>query len=169
MNEEQNNFLLDEKLADRKMMGWLSGLIAVGVLAGSLSGSGADLDAEAWLIVIGVTTVIFGLGMGLAYLVFLRHMRIRMDEKRVWTHIPLQKDRSLEWKQIRTAAVVTLKNANYPAQIVLSVHEPQEALSRKRMVWKNPKRGEEMRIVFTDSRRAIIEQCLHMTLPELEL
>jgi hypothetical protein len=37
------------------------------------------------------------------------------------------------------------------------------------MVWKNPKRGEEMRIVFTDSRRAIIEQCLHMTLPELEL
>jgi len=151
------------------MMGWLAGLIAVGVLAGSLSGSGAELDAEAWLIVIAVTTVIFGLGMGLAYLLFLRHMRIRMDENRVWTHIPLQKDRSLEWKQIRTAAIVTLKKMNYPAQIVLSVHEPQEALTRKRMVWKNPKRGEEMRILLTDSRRAVVEQCLHMTLPEIEL
>lgn len=169
MKNEQNNYLLDEKLADRKLMGWLAGLIAAGVIAGSLSGSGAKLDAEAWLIVIGVTTVIFGLGMGLAYLVFLRHMRIRMDEKRVWTHIPLQKDRSLEWKQIRTAAIVTLKNANYPAQIVLSVHEPQEALTRKRMVWKNPKRGEELRILLTDSRRAAIEQCLHMTLPEIKL
>lgn len=169
MKNEQNNYLLDEKLADRKMMGWLAGLIAVGVLAGSLSGSGAKLDGETWLIVIGVTTVIFGLGMGLAYLVFLRHMRIRMDETRVWTHIPLQKDRSLEWKQIRTAAIVTLKNANYPAQIVLSIHEPQEALTRKRMVWKNPKRGEEMRILLTDSRRAVVEQCLHMTLPEIEL
>jgi len=169
MKNEQNNYLLDEKLADRKMMGWLAGLIAVGVLAGSLSGSGAELDAEAWLIVIAVTTVIFGLGMGLAYLLFLRHMRIRMDENRVWTHIPLQKDRSLEWKQIRTAAIVTLKKMNYPAQIVLSVHEPQEALTRKRMVWKNPKRGEEMRILLTDSRRAVVEQCLHMTLPEIEL
>ena len=169
MKNEQNNYLLDEKLADRKMMGWLAGLIAVGVLAGSLSGSGAELDAEAWLIVIAVTTVIFGLGMGLAYLLFLRHMRIRMDENRVWTHIPLQKDRSLEWKQIRTAAIVTLKKMNYPPQIVLSVHEPQEALTRKRMVWKNPKRGEEMRILLTDSRRAVVEQCLHMTLPEIEL
>lgn len=169
MKNEQNNYLLNEKLADRKMMGWLAGLIAVGVLAGSLSGSGAELDAEAWLIVIAVTTVIFGLGMGLAYLLFLRHMRIRMDENRVWTHIPLQKDRSLEWKQIRTAAIVTLKKMNYPAQIVLSVHEPQEALTRKRMVWKNPKRGEEMRILLTDSRRAVIEQCLHMELPEIQL
>ena len=167
MKNEQNSYLLDEKLADRKMMGWLTGLMAVGVLAGSLSGTA--LDAGALLIVIGVSVVILGLGLGLAYLMFLRRMRIRMDETRVWTHVPLQKDRALAWKQIRTAAVVRLKNMNYPTQIVLSIHEPQEALTRKRMVWKNAKRGEEMRILLTDSRRAVVEQCLHMTLPDIEL
>ena len=170
MTEDQNNFLLDEKLADRKMMGWLSGLIAVGVLAGSLSGSGADLDAEAWLIVIGVTTVIFGLGMGLAYLVFLRHMRIRMDEKRVWTHIPMQKDRSLDWQQVRTAAIVKLSNDPRYHWIVLSTNpHPAEVIVRKRLIWKGPGRGEEGRIPYTGKRREAVEHYLNMTLPEIML
>jgi hypothetical protein len=58
---------------------------------------------------------------------------------------------------------------NYPAMIVLSIHAPQETLTRKRMMWKNPKRSEELRIQLTDSRRAVVEQQLGMHLPEIML
>ena len=70
---------------------------------------------------------------------------------------------------MRTAAIVHLRNMNYPDMIVLSIHEPKDVLTRKRMVWKNPKRGEEMRFPLTESRRAVVEERLNMTLPEINL
>lgn len=167
MKNEQQNYLLDEPLADRKMMGRIAILIVVGVIAGSASGH--NLDWKIRLAVIAGVCVFFALVIGLEYLLYLRRMRLRMDENRVWTHIPLTKDRSLAWKQMRTAAVVHLRNMNYPDMIVLSVHEPKDVLTRKCMVWKNPKRGEEMRFPLTESRRAVVEQCLNMTLPEIVL
>lgn len=165
---ENNELLLDEKLSTNQMLWWLMGIMVTAAIAGGLSGS---RGATGWitLVVIGVSIAIIGLGVLLANVVYLRRMRLKMDATRVWTHIPLQKDRSLNWADVRTAAVVTLKNMNYPAMIVLSIHAPQEALTRKRMVWKNPKRGEELRIPLSDTRRAVIEQQLGMTLPEIEL
>ena len=167
MKNEQQNYLLDEPLADRKMMGWIAMLIVVGVIAGSASGN--DLDWNLRLAVIAGVCAFFALVIGLEYLLYLRRMRLRMDENRVWTHIPLTKERSLEWKQMRTAAIVHLRNTNYPDMIVLSIHEPKDVLTRKRMVWKNPKRGEEMRFPLTESRRAVVEERLNMTLPEINL
>lgn len=167
MKNEQQNYLLDETLADRKMMGWIAMLIVVGVIAGSASGN--DLDWTLRLVVIAGVCAFFALVIGLEYLLYLRRIRLRMDENRVWTHIPLTKERSLEWKQMRTAAIVHLRNMNYPDMIVLSIHEPKDVLTRKRMVWKNPKRGEEMRFPLTESRRAVVEERLNMTLPEINL
>lgn len=167
MNNEQNNLLLDEPLVTRKIYGWLIGLAAASAIAGGISGAG-KIDMMVVGIVLAMVAFV-ALIVWLEHLLLFRRMRIRMDVDRVWTHIPLQKDRSLEWKQLRTAAIVTLKNMNYPTQIVLSVHEPREALTRKRMMWKNAKRGEEMRFPMTESRRAVIEGILGMTLPEIEL
>lgn len=162
------DLLLDERLSTNKMLWWLMGLITVSAIAGGVSGSRGDLG---WitLVVIGASVLILLLGLLLAYVLFLRRMRLRMDANRIWTHIPLTKDRSLNWTDVRTAAVVTLRDMNYPAMIVLSIHQPQEALTRHRMMWKNAKRGEELRIPLSESRRAVVEQQLGMTLPDIEL
>lgn len=165
---EQNNYLLDETLANAKMMKWIMTLILVGCVAGSFS-SGPDLEWIVRLIIIVCVVAFFAVVVGLEYVLYLRRMRVRMDENRVWTHIPLTKDRALAWKDIHTAAIVSLKNMNYPDMIVLSIHEPREVLTRKRMVWKNAKRGQELRIPLTESRRAVVEQCLNTTLPEIVL
>lgn len=162
------NLLLDEKLSTSQMLWWIVGIMITSAVAGGISGSRGEFG---WVtvVVIVVSIAIIGLGVLLANVLFLRRMRLRMDTTRVWTHIPLTKDRSLNWAEIRTAAVVTLKNMNYPAMLVLSIHAPAEALTRKRMVWKNPRRGEELRIPVTDARRAVVEQQLGMTLPDIEL
>lgn len=170
MTENRNThegLLLDETLATPKTIWWLMGIIAVSAFVGALSGA-REFD---WIVLIiaVVAIAVFGLIVLLEYFLFMRRMRLRMDATRVWTHIPLTKDRSLDWAAIRTAAIVRLDKMNYPAMIVLSIHDPQEALTRKRMVWKNPRRGEELRIPLTDSRRAVIEQCLNMQLPEIVL
>ena len=167
MKDDQCNYILDDPLMTKSIFWWILGIVAIAGLVGGISGAG-----EFSLLTVGITLAVVAmtaLVMLIENLLFFRRMRLRMDEKRIWTHIPLMKDRSLDWKQIRTAAIVILKNANYPAQIVLSVHAPQEVLTRKRMVWKNAKRGEELRIPVSDTRRAAIEQCLHMTLPEIIL
>lgn len=167
MKNEQNNYILDEPLVTKNVFWWILGIVAVSGLVGGISGA-----KEFSMLVVWITLAVVALAavvMLIENLLFFRRMRLRMDENRVWTRIPLMKDRSLAWKQIRTAAIVRLKNANYPAQIVLSIHEPEEALTRKRMVWKNAKRGEELRLPLNETRRAAIEQCLRMTLPEIEL
>lgn len=165
---ENTDLLLDEKLSTPQMLWWLVGVMVCAAFAGSISGS-RDADGFLLLIVFAVSIGVVLLGLLLANVLFLRRMRLKMDATRVWTHIPLTKDRSLNWADVRTAAVVTLKNMNYPAMIVLSIHAPADALTRKRMVWKNPKRGEELRIPLTDTRRAVVEQQLGMTLPDIEL
>lgn len=162
---ENTGLLLDERLSTNKMLWWLMGLMTASAIAGGVSGS----RGGSGLVVIGASVLILLLGLLLAYALFLRRMRLRMDATRVWTHIPLTKDRSLNWADIRTAAVVTLRDMNYPAMIVLSVHQPQEALTRHRMMWKNAKRGEELRIPLSETRRAVVEQKLGMTLPDIEL
>lgn len=168
MTEKRNphdELLLNEILATPKTIWWLMGLIAVSAFVGALSGA-KEFD---WIVlIIAVAAIaVFGLTVLLEYFLFMRRMRLYMDKTRVWMHIPLTKDRSLDWAAIRTAAIVRL--GNYPAMIVLSIHDPQEALTRERMVWKNPQRGEELRFHLTDSRRAVVEQCLHMQLPEITL
>ena len=166
-HHESSALLLDESLTTPAIMWWMTGIIFFSGLAGGLIGS-----QHISLLLIGVTLGITAFLAGVAWLtwwLFCRRMRLRMDATRVWSHIPLTKDRSLNWADVRTAAIVKLKDMNYPAMIVLSVQSPEEALTRKRMVWKNPKRGEELRFQLTDSRRAVVEQMLHMTLPEIVL
>lgn len=165
---DNTDLLLDEKLSTSQMLWWITGIMFCSAIAGGISGS-RGASGEVLLIVLGMSLGIIGLGVLLANVLILRRMRLKMDATRVWTHIPLTKDRSLNWADVRTAAVVTLKNMNYPAMIVLSIHAPAEALTRKRMVWKNPKRGEELRIPLADTRRAVVEQQLGMTLPDIEL
>lgn len=176
MNNERKDqpsaCLLDEPLANRKSMKWAVSLVLLGAAAGAVSGMSRIDDARTLGIVVIVLVAMVGLILLIVwaeYALFLRRMRLRMDESRVWTHIPLTKDRSLEWGQIRTAAVVHLKNMNYPEMIVLSVHEPEEALTRRRMMWKNPKRGEELRFVASDTRREMVGRMLHMELPDITL
>lgn len=159
--------LLDEPLSTPAIMWWLTGII---VCSGVISGLAGKHDVTPLLIGVTLATTAFMVGVAwLTYWLYCCRMRLKMDATRVWSHIPLTKDRSLSWADVRTAAIVTLKNVNYPAMIVLSVHAPQETLTRKRMLWKNPRRGEELRIQLTDTRRTIVEQQLNMRLPEIQL
>ena len=165
---ENPKLLLDETLAPPKTMWWLCGIFVVSGITGGISGSQGQVD----LLLVGVILGCLAFFMGVAWLTYwliCRRMRLRMDTTRVWSHIPLTKDRSLNWADIRTAAIVSLKNLAYPAMIVLSLEAPEDALTRKRMMWKNPKRGQELRILLTDSRRAVVEQMLQMTLPDIVL
>ena len=164
---ENGQLLLDEPLSTPAIMWWLTGII---VCSGVISGMARMREVSLLLVGVILGTIAFlVLVAWLTYWLYCRRMRLRMDATRVWSHIPLTKDRSLNWADVRTAAIVKLKDMNYPTMIVLSIHTPQETLTRKRMVWKNPKRGEELRIQLTDSRRAIVEQQLGMTLPEITL
>lgn len=171
MNEqynEQTELLLDETVATPAMMWWLTGIMLCSGVVGGLAGARGEIS----LLLLGVIAamlVVMLLGIWGAYWLICRSMRLKMDATRVWTHIPLTKDRSLAWGDIRTAAVVTLKGMNYPTMIILSIHAPEEALTRKRMMWKNARRGEEMRIPLTEQRRAIVEQQLNMQLPDITL
>lgn len=168
MKKEQKQYLLNESHVNKQAMGWLTGVVVCSGIVGGLSGA-RSLDGETLLLTLGLCAVVLGLGFGLAYVLFIRRVRLYMDEQGLWIHMPLQKDRPLLWKDVRTAAVVELKNMNYPTMIVLSVHEPAETLTRKRMMWKNAKRGQELRIWHSESRQAVVEQMLHMTLPEIVL
>lgn len=168
MKKEQKQYLLNESHVNKDAMRWLVGVMVCSGIAGGLSGA-RTLDGETLLIVLGVTAVVLGLGFGLAYALVIRRVRLYMDEQGLWVHMPLMKDRPLLWKDVRTAAVVNLKNMAYPTMIVLSVHTPDETLTRKRMMWKNAKRGQELRIWHSESRLAVVENMLHMTLPEIVL
>lgn len=168
MKKEQKQYLLNESHVNKDVLGWLVGLMVCSGIAGGLSGA-RTLDGETLLLVLGITAVGLGLGFGLAYVLVIRRVRLYMDEQGLWVHMPLMKDRPLLWKDIRTAAVVNLENMASPTMIVLSVHEPAETLTRKRMMWKNARRGQEMRIWFSESRLAVVEDMLNMTLPEIVL
>ena len=166
MKKEQKQYLLNESHLNKDAMRWLAGVLVCSAIAGGISGA-RTLDGETLLLVLGITAVVLGLDFGLAYVLVIRPVRLYMDEQGLWVHMPLMKDRPLLWKDIRTAAVVNLKNMTYPTMIVLSVYTPEETLTRKRMVWKNAKRGQELRIWHSESRQAVVEQMLHMTLPEI--
>ena len=164
---ESAELLLAESLSTPAIMWWVTGLI---VCSGLLSGLAGKPGITPLLLGVILVTIAFLVGVAwLTYWLYCRRMRVKMDATRAWIHIPLTKERSLRWADIRTAAIVTLKNMNYPAMIVLSVHTPEETLTRKRMMWKNPIHGEELRFQLTDSRRAVVEQQLGMTLPEITL
>ena len=165
MKEESKQYLLDEPIVTKNVLLHLLALLSVAALAGAIAGAGeiSALAVGIALVLVLLVAAVFALEQ----LLIFRRMRLRMDETRVWTHIPLTRERSLAWKQIRTAAIVRLENMNYPAMIVLSIHEPQAVLTRKRMVWKGAKRGQEMRFPVNDARRAVVEERLKMTLPEI--
>ena len=166
-NNESAELLLDETLSTPAMMWWLTGII---VCSGVISGMARMREVSLLLVGVILGTIAFlVLVAWLTYWLYCRRMRLRMDATRVWSHIPLTKDRSLNWADVRTAAIVKLKDMNYPTMIVLSIHQPQEALTRHRMMWKNAKRGEELRIPLSESRRAVVEQQLGMKLPDIEL
>lgn len=168
MKKEQKQYLLNESHVNRQALGWLVAVMVCSGIAGGIAGAG-QLDGKMLLLVLGITFAVLAMGFGLAWLLIIRRVRLYMDEQGVWVHMPLIRDRVLAWKQIRTAAVIDLENMNYPTMIVLSVHEPAQTLTRKRMLWNNAKRGQELRIWYSDSRRAVVEQQLNMVLPEITL
>nr|MBR4281212.1 hypothetical protein [Clostridia bacterium] len=165
---ENPELLLDETLATPNMMWWLSGIMIVSGVAGGISGAQGDVSLLLLGVIVGCIAFLVGV-VWLTYWLICRRMRLKMDTTRVWSHIPLTKDRSLNWADVRTAAVVSLKNMAYPSMIVLSVETPEVALTRKRMMWKNPKRGQELRFPLSDARRAVVEQQLGMQLPDIVL
>lgn len=166
---EQNNTspTLNETLAPVKALVTVSlvmwGLIGVGVIirVGKVDG--------VVLAVLGGMLAFYVVVMLIYYALFIRKMRLIVDESGVTVRIPLTKPRPIAWPQVRTAAIIKPNNGISPAMILLSSHEPEQALNHNRLMWRNPKRGEEVRFALTDSRRAIVEHYLHMELPTFQM
>ena len=141
----------------------LWGLIFVGAVirVGKLDG--------VLLAVMGGMLAFYAVMMLIYYALFIRKMRLIVDETGATVRIPLTKPRPIAWTQVRSAAIVKPNNGVSPAIILLSIHEPEQALDHKRLMWRNPKRGEEVRFPLTDSRRAIVEHYLRMELPTFQM
>ena len=168
MEENRASWLLEEA-----QYPWVKGMVLGGVAAVAVYSLMAmigadDLNWERFgmvLVVVAATAVLL-----LLLLWFVNRARLVVDDQGVMmTHI-VTASHTLDWKQIRTAAIVRLSNDPRYHWIVLSTNpQPAEVIVRKRLMWKNPVRGEEVRIPYTDKRREAVEHYLHMTLPEIQL
>lgn len=118
--------------------------------------------------------VVIILGVGTALLLGLwglySRARLVMDDQGVLMKHLIARPHTLDWREVRTAAVVRLSNDPRYQWIVLSTNpEPAQVLIRKRLVWKSCVRGEEVRIPYTDRRRAVAEHYLNKKLPDIKL
>lgn len=129
-------------------------------------------DAATRVICIIVAIVVGGL-MALMHWLMKRY-RVIMDE----TGVRLGSKHTLEWTQVRTAAVIQRGDPRWPNYnsrrsdwhfILLSVQEPQKTLDKWNVRLEAAKPGRDIRIPYTYRRRQIVEHYLHMELPTFRL
>ena len=146
------------------------GLSAIGVyvLVGAVVMLTRETDPEALLmlaVILGVSVA--GL-LGLWWLC--NRERLIMDEAGVHTRSLLGKTSTLPWHAIRTAAVVSLSAHPLHRWIVLSTEpDPAQVLVRQRLMRGKPYTDAELRLPFDVKRCAMLEQQLHMRLPNINL
>lgn len=96
--------------------------------------------------------------------------RLLMDDEAIRTRSLMGKVTVLSWDSIRTAAVVPLSSNPLHRWIVLSAEaDPAQVLVRKRLIRGKAYTSQEMRLPYGMKRLALIEQQLHMKLPEIQL
>ena len=152
---------------------WVKSMVLGGIVAVAACSLGAMIGADdlSWesfgmvLVVVAVTSVLL-----LLLLWFVNRARLVLDDQGVLMKHIIAAPHTLDWKQVRTAAIVKLSNDPRYHWIVLSTNpHPAEVIVRKRLIWKGPVRGEEVRIPYTGKRREAVEHYLNMTLPEIML
>lgn len=169
MEENRTFWPLEEPLNPQIKASVWGGVAVIGpyVLVALIASIGRDFALETIIALAAVLVVCVGALLLLLW--FCNRARLVMDEQGVLTRSVLGKVSLLDWTQLRTAAIIKLGGNEMYHWIVLSVNEPAEVISRKRMVWKNPKRDQELRIPFTPKRRATVEHYLGKVLPEIKL
>lgn len=152
---------------------WVKSMVLGGIVAVAAYSLVAMIGADdlSWesvgmvLVVVAVTSVLL-----LLLLWFVNRARLVLDDQGVLMKHIIAAPHTLDWKQVRTAAIVKLSNDPRYCWIVLSTNpNPADVLVRKRLVWKNAKRGEAVRIPYTARRQEVVGHYLHMTLPEIKL
>ena len=95
-----------------------------------------------------------------------RKYRFRVDEEGIKIDVLLGKSVKMLWTDVRTAAVVQYDGTK---EIVLSMREPEEVLLKKRLMRVAGKTSEEIHLGASGRMRGLVEQHLHMQLPDITL
>ena len=96
--------------------------------------------------------------------------RLLMDDEAIRTRSLMGKVTVLSWDSIRTAAVVYLSANHLHCWIVLSAEaDPAQVLVRRRLMRGKSCTDRDLRLPYGAKRRALIEEQLHMKLPEIQL
>ena len=146
------------------------GLAAIGVyvLIGAVAMFSRETDPEALLVLAIILGVAVAGLLGLWWLC--NRERLIMDEAGVHTRSLRGKTITLPWNAIRTAAVVSLSAHPLHRWIVLSAEpDPAQVLVRQRLMRGKPYTDAELRLPFGVKRCAMLEQQLHMRLPNISL
>lgn len=161
---------LDEPLTPQIGSMIRGGVTVIGVymLAAVIAMAGCENDPEVLALLAGLTVISVG---GLLLLWRLCSLeRLIIDEEGVHTRSLMGKVSALPWDSIRTAAVVPLSSNPLHRWIVLSAGaDPAQVLVRKRLIRGKAYTSQEMRLPYGMKRLALIEQQLHMKLPEIRL
>lgn len=169
MEENRPSWLLEEA-----QYPWVKGMVlgAVSMLVVYALIALIKATVEVTWELVGGVLFFTGIGTGLLLLLWwgMSRARLVLDDQGVLMKHIIAAPHTLDWKQVRTAAIVKLSNDPRYCWIVLSTNpNPADVLVRKRLVWKNAKRGEEVRIPYTARRQEVVGHYLHMTLPEIKL
>lgn len=170
MQYEREDHLLNEPLTPQigAMLKGCAGMLALYLLAAVvilLTKRRGEMDI--FMALMAVFVIAFGVLLLMWWMT--KRERLIIDASGVRTRSLTGKTCALEWQQIHTAAVVRLSRNELHYWIVLSTEtDPAQVLARKHLTRK-PQKGTELRIPYGVKRRVVIEQQLHMKLPEFFL
>ncbi len=167
---KKNPWRLDEPVEDlpQGFLTFLLGAIAVFLVVCAV------IVQEPVIRVMSIIWVAIVVGLMALVRWLIRHYRVIMDEKGA----RLGSRHALEWKQVRTAAVIQRGDPRWPIYnsrrsdrhfILLSVEEQEKAIDKWTFRMETAKPGRDMRIPYSYRRKEIVEHYLHMELPVIHL
>ena len=167
---EKNPWMLDEPVDDipQGLQQFLLGAIAAFWVVRMV------IEQDSLIRVVSIIWAAFAVGLMFWTRWLNRHYRVVIDEKGV----RMGSRYALEWRQIRTAAVIqrgNLRWAIYNSRrhdrhfILLSMQESKKAIDKWTFRLEAAKPGRDMRIPYSDRRKEVLEHYLHMTLPVIRL
>ena len=167
---KKNPWLLDEPVEDlpQGFLQFLLGAIAVFLVVCVV------IVQESVIRVMSIIGAAIAVGLMALVRWLILHYRVIMDEKGA----RMGSRHALEWKQVRTAAVIQRGDPRWPVYnsrrydrhfILLSVQEPKKAIDKWTFRLEAAKPGRDMRIPYTYRRKEIVEHYLHMELPVIRM
>ena len=159
-NEEKH--ILDEPAYPFRPIAIMVGTSSAFLMVCSLIENGLDMQT---LLAFAVSVPLV-LGMLALLCRMARKYRFRVDEEGVTIDAFWGKGKRMQWKDVRTAAIVQYDGTK---EIILAIREPADVLVKKRLMRVTGNTAEEMHLGASDRLRNLVEHYLRMELPTIRL